>query len=250
MDRARSAFGIFEIFSYIAPGAVVLLSIYLLYWPNPSAELIEKHLTFLGQFSILTILFITSYIIGFIFYFVGSFTFFQIIQKLLGKSPEKIFQKRHFYPENSSDSEHDDPQNYTYGLRLKQLLENNYGTGLSVWLCYKQCESAVRAKHPQNAEVADRFNAFAIMSRNMSLAFLLLAIVLIFNVSSGKNVLSLEYIVLNIFILASSIIFMWRTFHFSYWAIREIFNTYYFMNYLDSGRTDKRKLGSEQQAMA
>jgi len=232
MEKTTNAFGIFEIFSYIAPGFIILLSIYLSYWPNPSQELFKEHINFFSQISFVALLFIISYIIGFIFYFIST-SLFQRIQALLGKSPEKYFQKQYFYPDEEIQIDNNNNNENTYGVKLKHFLENNYGHKLSFWSCYKQCESAVRAKYPQNAEISNRFNALAIMSRNMSLSFFILTIVLIFNVSFGKVTISFGYIILIILILASTIILIQRAFRFSYWAIREIFNTYYFMNFID-----------------
>lgn len=234
MFRFGYNFGIFEIFSHLVPGILFLSSIYLCIWPNPSNELLNSHLKLVSSFSFSFILLLIAYSSGFILDSIGLFVFNNVIYPLTHQKPEKLFKERHFYPSEINYTNQEDKKKYTYSFQLKKILEEKYGTALSFWLLYKQCESVVRAKYPQNSQTSERFNAFSIMSRSVGLALILLAIVLFINMILGRFDFSFKIVLLIIFILISAFVLIRRAIILAYWAIREIFNTFYFMNTIES----------------
>lgn len=108
MDNIK--LGLFDIFVYILPGSIVLLSLTLIDSPNPNfvTDIFESSKEF-SLFQV-TILLSVSYLLGFINQFL-SYEIFKVLSKLwktrldgkepsIGKLEDKVVLIRHFSPEN------------------------------------------------------------------------------------------------------------------------------------------------------
>lgn len=239
MKEIGHTFGIYEIFSYLAPGILILFSIYLYYWPNPTMDILNNHLKLVSHFSSLILFILIAYIIGITLEPINLFVFGHIIYPIFREPTKKFLRKRYYYPFPEDEIKNDEKSKYYFGFKLKKLLEKKYGAGLNVWQHFRHCESEVRAEYPQNAQIAARYDALSIMCRSISLALLLLVIVLVMNVIGGKTVFFIENVILISISIACMVILIFRAARYTFWAMREIFNTFYFMNTIDQTNRNK-----------